>query len=259
MSKLKHLTPLVLALLVAAIVSAMAGRPHNKVTSPQEKQATDDEFQKQFPLVDYIAPDALSREARAERQRKSAKYDNANLALDPNITEDGQITSFLDWEGGASALPVDKSAAIIVGQVTNAQAYLSNNKTAVYSEFTIQIDSVLKNDRHMPLKSGSSVAAEREGGRVRYPTGKIELSLTVVQGMPLPGHSYVLFLTHDFNFHGTHDDAFHLLTAYELRNGKVFPLDNPGNGTHPMAAYTGTDEKAFMNDLRAALRKAAEK
>lgn len=136
MSKMKHLTPLVLALLVAAIVSAMAGRPDNKMTSQQEKQAADDEFQKQFPIVDYIAPDTLSAEARAERQRKSAKYDNASLALDPNITEDDQITSFLDWEGGASALPVDKSDAIIVGRVTDAKAYLSNNKTAVYSEFT---------------------------------------------------------------------------------------------------------------------------
>lgn len=199
-----------------------------------------------------------ARGGRAEREAKSAKYDNADLPLDPNITEDGQIFSFLDWEIGLSALPVDRSDAVIVGRVTDAKAYLSNDKTGVYSEFTIQIDSVPKNDRHMPLKSGGSVAAERDGGRVRFPSGMSILSQTRGQGMPLPGRSYVLFLTHDFDFHGSHEDAFHLLTGYELRNGRIFPLDKPGEG-YPMSTYTGADEKTFMNDLRAAIRKASEK
>lgn len=212
-------------------------------------------FKINFP-VDYEAPNMLTPQARAERQIKSAKYDKADLPLDPNITEDGQMLSTLDWEVGLSALPVDQSSAIVVGRVSEAQAYLSNDKTGVYSEFTIQIDSVLKNDRRMPLKSGGSVAAEREGGRVRFPSGKIILSQTRGQGMPLPGHSYILFLTHDFDFHGSHDDAFHLLTGYELRGGRVSPLDNLGGGTHPMETYRGTDEKRFMNDLRAAIRKA---
>jgi hypothetical protein len=60
MSKLKRLTPFIFALLVAAIVSAMAGRPDNKATHQQEGRAVNDEFQTQFPIVDYAAPSTLS-------------------------------------------------------------------------------------------------------------------------------------------------------------------------------------------------------
>lgn len=258
MRKLKWLIPLILGLLVVAIASAMSGRLDNKAPAQQE-QPVNSEFENQFPIVDYEVPDTLSPEARAERQSKSAKYNKAPIPLNPDVRENDQILSTLDWETGLPALPVTESNVIVIGQINNARAYLSNDKTAVYSEFTICIDSVLKNNQQMPLKSGDSVAAERDGGRVRFPSGRIILSLTRGQGMPLPGHSYVLFLTHDFPFRKPQENAFHLLTGYELRNGRIFPLDNPGNGTHPMSAYTGANKETLMNDLHTAILNASAK
>lgn len=48
MSNLKRLTPLIFALLVAAIVSVIADRP-KELAAQQTEQAVNDEFQNQFP------------------------------------------------------------------------------------------------------------------------------------------------------------------------------------------------------------------
>lgn len=263
MSIQRRITPLIFTMLLAAIVSVMAARHSQESAGSQQReqiQSVADEPHNQFPIVDYDAPETSNAESRAERQLKSGKYDNAHLPLDPSVSTDSQILSTLDWEDGLSALPVIESHAIVKGRVSEAKAYLSNDKSAVYSEFTVHIDEVLKDDKPVALSPGSYIPVERDGGRVRFPSGSITLSMTRGQGMPLTGQSYILFLTHDFPLHKSSEKAFHLLTGYELRDGLVFPLDNPGNGTHPLAAtYRGAEVKALLTDLRLAIRKTSEK
>jgi hypothetical protein len=60
--------------------------------------------------------------------------------------------------------------------------------------------------------------------------------------------------THGFPLGGETDD-FYILTGYELRSGRIFPLDklNPG---HPITRYEGADEVSFRNDLRVAVANA---
>ncbi len=251
------------AALGMALVTLIAGRQDKTLKSlphGQQENVAAKELEKQFPLVDYAAPDISNPELRAERQAKSGKYNDAPLPLVPSVSIDSQILSTFDWEVGLSALPVVQSSTIITGRVSEAKAYLSNDKSAVYSEFAIHIDEVLKNDERVPLSAGTSVSVERPGGRVRFPSGKITLSLTHGQGMPQIGRIYVLFLTHDFPLQGYQERAFYLLTGYELRNGRVLPLDNPGNGTHPMTStYKGVETSVLLNDLRSAISKASEK
>ncbi len=134
--------------------------------------------------------------------------------------------------------------------VTDAQAYLSNDKTGVYSEFTVRIDEVLKNDSPAQFTVGSFIAVERFGGRVRFPSGRIGTYWASGQGMLRIGRRYVLFLS-------SSAESFQIITGYELRGGHVILLDNHGQG-HPLTSYRGADEALLIRDLRDILSKSSK-
>ena len=236
-------------MLLAAIVSAIAGRPGNKKQNPLQ-QSIISEFESQFPIADYETQDTLSPEARAVRQLRSSKFDKSSQAIDPKV--EAEVTTDLShWGAELSALPVDKSSGVIVGEVTDTKAYLSNDKTGVYSEFTLQVDKVLKDDSKQ-LSVGCSILIARSGGRVRFSTGRIGQFYTAGQGMPRVGQQYVLFLS------GSQEQKyFYLLTGYELREGHVLLLDNPGS-RHPITAYKGKDELSLLKDIQAAIAKTSQ-
>jgi len=230
---LKAFTCLMSVLLVTAVL-AINGQKVSK--SPDEPDVN------QFPILDY-------KKSVENKERKGKKY---NSPYAPKISESSDgIFTISDWEMGLSALPVNKSAAVVVGEVTAAQALLSDDETNIYSEFTVQITEIPKNDKNFSLGIGNSVIVERLGGRVRLPSGKVVVSRTDKQDLPRIGNRYVLFLTRDINKDGSYED-FHILTGYELRNGKVFPLDKLRPG-HPITAYTATDASSFFTDLNRVL------
>ncbi len=80
-----------------------------------------------------------------------------------------------------------------------------------------------------------------------YHRGRLLLLRFDHQDRPRVGSKYVLFLTG-----GNKDEAFTILTGYELRDGKVFPLD-AASPTHPINQYRLKDESTLLNDLFAAL------
>jgi hypothetical protein len=233
-------------LMAGAIVTLRAQKQKNQ--SP--KETTD--IEGQFPIVDFDSPEPTDIDKREKRRKKSKKYDKAIMEIDERADN---ISNFAKW-GASSPLPIDKSVAVVIGQIMGRAAYLSSDKTNVYSEFTVRIDEVLMNNSQVPLTAGSSVAVERDGGRVRFPSGHITTSSIPGQGMPLLGKRYVLFLTHDFPIQGKQGQDLYIQTGYELRAGKVFPLDYQ-NSDHPFStAYNNADEAEFMIDLRASIQKA---
>jgi hypothetical protein len=202
-----------------------------------------------FPLLEYQAVLPTEPSERLTRQAKSKKYNGKHA---PRITEaTNQIFDTSDWDLRLPALPVTKSTAVVVGEITRAQAYLSEDQTNIYSEFNLRVDQVLKNDDATSINIGDKIVIQRKGGRVRFPSGKIAASMVNHQDMPLVNRRYVVFLTHSFPMGGLIED-FYLLTAYELCDGRVYPLDKPPAG-HPIAAYKGIDETSFLNDLQKAL------
>jgi hypothetical protein len=197
-----------------------------------------------FPTVEY---QNRKRVNLSEKQQKRSKKYNSRYV--PAITEENnQIFLTSNWDIRLPALPVAKSAAVVIGEVTDAHAHFSDDETKIYSEFVVRIDELLKNDSQTPLVQGTSVVVERFGGRVRFPSGKVAVCLANHQDLPRIGKRYVLFLFHEF----VGDDDFTILTGYELRDGLVFPLDKPGPG-HPILAYRGVSEASLLNDLAVAL------
>jgi hypothetical protein len=79
----------------------------------------------QFPILDYEKKSTALKSDNKERK----KYNNRHA---PRISESSdRIFSMNDWEVNLPALPVAKSAAVIVGEVTQAQAQLSEDETNI--------------------------------------------------------------------------------------------------------------------------------
>jgi hypothetical protein len=227
------------------LLSAAVSLTVLSVVQGRQRSKTDDEPDlSQFPTLDYQNRKAVK--SSEEQQKRSKKY-NSQL---PVITEKTDTISHIsDWDLRLPALPVKLGAAVIIGEVTDAQAHFSDDQTDVYSEFSVQVSEVLKNDEKTALAAGTSVIVERSGGRVRFPSGKVMVSASNNQDLPRIGKRYLFFLTHEGPDAHIYED-FLILTGYELREGRVFPLDKAGRG---YTAYKGSSETLLVNDLAVAL------
>lgn len=201
-------------------------------------------------MVDLGVSLPSDESARAIRTKKSKKYNDKSLS---KISE-ASGTTFLVNESlsNLSALPVEKSSVVLVGEIIDAKAYLSEDMTTVYSEFEVRLEAVLKKDGSQVLRVGESIAVERFGGRVRLPSGKVFIAAVDNQDMPRVGGKYLLFLTNNFRGAEYSAEDFNILMGYELKGGKVFPLDRTSSN-HPIARYNGKDETTLLTDLSSIL------
>ena len=214
-----------------------------------------------LPVSDYGAaaePDDPGR--RAARQMRG-KHFNSHLS-NPNDLRRFEINEETQSAYGLPpshmppepALPAALSDAVIIGEVTDARSYLSPDKTDLYSEFTVRVDTLLKNTAPTPLFPGATVAALRSGGGVRFPSGKVVERAAHGKAYPQSGRRYVLFLKYLADGQG-----FNIVTGYELRGGRVVPLDGADKGgmvVDEYAAYQkfkGEEETAFLGQVREAI------
>lgn len=240
-------TLILVAVIILLSLLVINGQKAKRDDQPNVRQHVD--FTR-FPIVDYAAPASGDAGARANRAAKGKKYNNKYA---PVITESSNgIFVVNESLSGLPALPTDRSSVILIGEVTSAEAHLSEDGTAIYSEFKVRIQSVLKNNSKRVLTLDNLVEAERYGGRLRLPSGKLVISAVDHQDMPQVGSRYLLFLTNDFPEGGHNDEDFHILMGYELKAGKVFPLDKTSS-KHPISRYFGSDESVLLTDLASAL------
>lgn len=234
------------ACVIGAAIATSGGRAQQPSAPAKPQKVDRAEFESQFPIADVDKPAPADPNRHDRWKTKSKKY----KGFEPPITEEGiTITITDEWDIGLPALPVSKSDMVIIGEVVDAQTYITESKDWIYSEFTVRVEEVLKNASNVTLSPGSSIDVNRDGGRVRFPSGRTTLQYTSGQGMPRPGRRYALFLSLD-----AQDQGAHILRGYELRGGRVFQLDGPA-GSGP-AEYQGVDERSFLSDLRAAVANA---
>jgi hypothetical protein len=231
-----------------SVVASLRGREQNGMASSQRVVDVNEE-----PIADYQTPEPQDERALAKKRAKNGRFPKGRL--DESLCSREVMIFGGAWLDRLPAIPVALSDSILIGTVQDAQAYLSSDKTGLYSEFTFSIEEVFKNSRPMPLAVGSTVAGEREGGRVRYPSGCIRRYKFHRQGMPRVNRRYLIFLRHP-----DQGEVPYILTAYELRAGRVFPLDGldegnskAGNILPQFAAYENDDESAFLTAVRNAI------
>ncbi|MGI8734808.1 MAG: hypothetical protein ACR2LM_16060 [Pyrinomonadaceae bacterium] len=190
----------------------------------------------QFPIVEESSPRPLDAKEIAKRQLKAPRFRMAiPVSSNPNFKV---AASIQHWPADFSAIPISQSQTIIVGVISDARAYVSEDKRAVYSEFTINTAKVIKDTCNL-AEVNSTLTATRYGGRVRFPDGSTQLVFRSGLGMPRVGRRYLLFLKQT-------DTDYDLLTGYELRAGKVFPLDE---GTPNFGRYHNIGEADFIKEV----------
>ena len=222
-----------LLILVTAVVAAPLCL--NLMMSSAQEQAQDSEDG--LPTADFDAPLPDDKIKREKRIKKGRKYDKE----DPPVKPDSDLitsTASSHWFYGLTPLPVAQSSVVIVGEVTDAKAYLSPEKTGVYSEFSVRAEEVLKTD-DATIVPDSTVDVERYGGKVRLPSGRVQTYTVLNQGAPRVRRKYAFFLKR------TGGDL-QILTGYELRQNKVHPLDS----VPLFEMYKNASTQNFMKILR---------
>jgi hypothetical protein len=243
---------LTILLLLAATLATSFAALHSQGKTKQKKSTVvelrseqqigqDDTNAPQVPVTDYNAV----KSADAKRKAKNKRHKNRLPAALDAEGENMPAVSTAHWWGGLSALPADKSDAVIIGEVRDAEAFLAEDRTGIYSEFTISINEVMKNDAASPL--AGSVVAERTGGAVKFPNGRTRAFRLNGMGFPRVGRQYVFFLRRNSD-----GGDYSILTGYELRGGKVTPLDGQGKKLR-FSQYSGADAEAFLREVRASV------
>jgi hypothetical protein len=205
-----------------------------------------------LPTVDYDKTESTDAHQRARRNARGKRYDGSLRVGEPH-PEAGAKGILDSWMQKVPALPTVISDTIIIGEISDAHAYLSPDKTGIYSEYTAHVEQVVKRYAKRPISVNGVVDSQREGGRVRFPSGRVQSYITHYQGVPVIGRRYVLFLKSNEG-----SVTFTLITGYELRDGRIYPLDgvdlSPGaTELEQFAAYKEADETSFFRDLEAAM------
>lgn len=150
------------------------------------------------------------------------------------------------WWINLPGLPTAQSDAVVLGKTVSANAYLSSDKSNVYSEFLIRVEEVFRKDESGDsLVSGGTVTALREGGRVQVPDGRVLYLMSSDQGMPRVGQRYVFFLKYNKGV------AYRIITGYKIRRGRVSLLDEVD--LDRFTTYRNMDERAFLTAVREAI------
>jgi hypothetical protein len=198
-----------------------------------------------FPIADYEAAGPAEPDKRAKMATRNQRHNNSRLGVHGGANEKAtwvtEVVENNDWEAKVPRIPTVQSDIVLVGEVLDANAYVSGDKNDVYSEFNVRVEDTIKNETGSAIPAGEVISVKREGGRVRYPSGQIIWFRISSQDMPEVSRRYVFFLKR------VDEDSLSILTGYELRDGIVHPLDS---GASQFAFYDGTDEASFLKMVR---------
>jgi hypothetical protein len=196
-----------------------------------------------IPKVEYESALSTRVAESAHRFARAKHYngkDTAFIDLPKNV---GAITYERESLGPPlPALPGDQADVVAKATVTDAKAYLSEDRSGAYSEYSISVTETFKGGDRVV---GGQLTVERIGARVILPDGRTILYWDTNLGTPEVGHDYVLFLKYN-----TDRDDYELLTAYQIRAGLVTPLDRP----EQFAVFDGNDADKFLDLVRSRVR-----
>jgi hypothetical protein len=158
-----------------------------------------------YPIADYDPKEPSDLNMHGLRRARGKRHNIKLRATDKVDIRRLMLTerSNSSWGGPPShaatepAFPASQSDVIVVGQVTSAQAFLSEDKTNVYSEFTVLVDEILKNNSSGGLTPGNPITTVRTGGAVRFPSGKLIQRGFGGRPFPLTNRRYVFFLKYE--------------------------------------------------------------
>jgi hypothetical protein len=244
------------ALFIGSLV-ALAGHSNDNKQNPRKvddsslaKQIEDDAT----PIVDLQNPDTSDRVDKNNRRIKNARHDNWGSDKTRPIPSVNGVVGEPEWRSGFSDIPVATSDLIVEAVVSESHAFLSNDKTGIYSEFTLLISKPAKLTKGLGVNLGDRVVGERFGGKIKYPSGQTTRWRIARQGIPIIGKRYLFFLAK------LDQDTYNILTAYEIQDDMVCPLDGSRlesggrQGASIFDKHNGENLDSFMVEVDLAIK-----
>ena len=194
-----------------------------------------------YGIVNYDTAELPESQEGKMRRQINQRYDRQNWVFktitNPRTAGVGKITH----DPPPPLFPVDESALIVIGRIIKVDAFLSNDKGSVYSEYTILVDEVLKGI-NSNLEYSKEVLADREGGVVLYPYGHRVLYQSSERGLPQVGNEYIFFLVKD-----NLSPNYSILTSYEFDERGVVRQMEMGR---PFEEFKHTNKTDFIGAVR---------
>jgi len=188
-----------------------------------------------FRVID-AAPDDFAADKKEARAKKNKRFNGSVRALAEQ--REGEWSGII-LESEPPALPFE-THAIVVGSIQWRQPFVSDNLSCVYTELTVHIEEILKNNSAAPIYAFQPLIVDRQGGAIRMPNGRIYRYLVGGLGMPEVGKRYVLFLQYE----GEGD--YKLVSGYELTDSTIIPLED----FHDRDLLQGLTKVQFLDLLR---------
>ena len=209
-----------LVVLITLAVSFGTMSSHSQRDNSKKQDNQDNEDLSKYAVVNYNAPEPENDVEREERKLKNSRYDN-QLWVHRNPHPDTGGVGRFDEKIPPPLFPADDSDLVVVGEIVNVSAHLSNDKTGVYSEFKIRVGQILKNDLSKEIKQGDFITTDRAGGLVHYPNGQKVIYKHSERDLLYVGNEYLLFLKRDDK-----SPNYEILTGYELKESDINLLDS---------------------------------
>lgn len=210
--------------------------PQSKATPTPEIKDTRD--LSKYGLVNFDAPQIENIQEWERRRQISQRYDNQDWVVktinNPRAGGVGKITE----DPPPPLFPIEESALIVIGEVVMVNAFLSNDKGGVYTEFTIRVDEALKKEGK---KTPKKVIADREGGVVVYPNGQRVMYQSSERGLPQLGSKYLFFLRKD-----ELSPNYEILTSYDLNSSAIRQMEMG----RPFDEFKNVGKTAFIEAVR---------
>ncbi len=247
------------AVFLVSLFMAFSGKSQSSRNAPPNDQAPFGRAAKELddaarPIVDFDSPGPVAPTEANARRLKNTRHDRESVVVREPYAHAGEVVREPEWRSGQgpSDLPTDRSAVVVEGIVADSKAFLSEDKTGIYSEFTLGVSRVLKVAPGFSVNPGDMIVTERFGGRVRYPSGQVILYRLEGQGAPIVGKRYLFFLSK------ADQDSYKLLTAYEIQGQKIYALDGSrinfrGKGDSVFDKHNGEDLDSFMRKVARAI------
>lgn len=244
----RQLTIVGIVLIAATILFATVAfrQQAQDKTQAQVRTQKDVNQNKNVPIVDFeqkenilLSPDHKPNQQEVEKRlQKNKRFNNRKQVIElPEGIYRTPTSSH--WVFEVPAIPIKQSDTIIVGSVKTGRAFLSDDRTGIYSEFSINIERILKSSE--VLKEADEIFVERAGGAVRFPNGKVQRIIVFLgQEMPQAGQRYIFFLKKLED-----EKNYSILTAYEIRENKINPLD----AIEPYTKYDNANSNSFLDKI----------
>ena len=167
------------------------------------------------PLIQPLPSDPALKQQREARNRSFNLPDVNGRPLDEqpgNVPPPATIVNV----PAKPEMPVVFSDLVVLGRVMDAQPFLSEDRKAIYTDYTFLIADVLKNSVQ-PVRTGQTISVLRIGGEGRIPDNRIVRYDVHGRGEPLAaGQQYLLFLRYHASL-----AAYKNYKTWQVKNGRL--------------------------------------